>query len=142
VDTFSEPEEHDPEVIDVISLEPIASTLLEVSTTTSDPIASRAEVLSSTSEPDVITTSEPIPIPSAQVITEVPNQSNNTTAYGIGGAAAVAAAAAAGVFFFKRRASAIANVAPDFSTNNNMNPLYEGMEQFDNPLYDSNTSDA
>ncbi len=28
------------------------------------------------------------------------------------------------------------------STNQNMNPIYEGMEQFDNPLYDPSELDA
>ena len=65
---------------------------------------------------------------------------NNNTAYGIGGAAAVAVGAAAGVFFFKKGATASAQVASDFSANNNMNPLYKGMEQFDNPLYDTKGS--
>jgi hypothetical protein len=58
--------------------------------------------------------------------------------YFIGGGLAAVAAAAAGVMFFRRRSRG--TVQSQMSQYNNMNPLYKGMEQFDNPLFDDSDS--
>jgi hypothetical protein len=43
----------------------------------------------------------------------------------------------------QRRKTGIAQVYPEESfTNQNINPIYEGMEQFDNPLFDQTELDA
>ena len=47
-------------------------------------------------------------------------------------------AAAAGVMFFRRRS--FGTVPMQMSEDNNVNPLYKGMEQFDNPLFDDSDS--
>ena len=66
------------------------------------------------------------------------NSGGNTTYYATaGGAAAAGLAAAAGVFYFRKGKTATAEVATKpFSNDQNINPIYEGMAQFDNPLYD------
>jgi hypothetical protein len=69
------------------------------------------------------------------------NNGQYTGAYVGGGAAALTAAAAA-AFYFRRSPTAKAQVTTTFSDNTNMNPLYEGMQQFENPLYDGNNLDA
>jgi hypothetical protein len=44
---------------------------------------------------------------------------------------------------WRRRSSTVrATVQPDFPENSNMNPLYEGMAQFENPLYSAPVDDA
>jgi len=43
--------------------------------------------------------------------------------------------AAAGVFYMRRGKTATAEIGETVSTNTNMNPLYEGAGQFENPLY-------
>jgi len=65
---------------------------------------------------------------------------NNTAAY-IGGGAALGAAAAA-AFYFRKSPTAKAQINANFSDNSNMNPFYEGMQQFDNPLYAGNQLDS
>jgi hypothetical protein len=72
-------------------------------------------------------TSTPVPEPSV---------APSTTAFAAGGAAAAAVAAAAGVFFIKRGSSAKAQLNNIDPANAIMNPLYEGMPTFDNPIYD------
>ena len=68
------------------------------------------------------------------------NSGGNTTYYATaGGAVAASLAVAAGVFYFRKGKTAAAEVATQpFSNNQNINPVYEGMGQFDNPLYDPN----
>jgi hypothetical protein len=44
--------------------------------------------------------------------------------------------------FIKRGKTAAAQVTTEFAANNNMNPLYEGMQHFDNPLYDAHDFDT
>ncbi len=67
------------------------------------------------------------------------NSGGNTTYYAAGGAAAAGLAAAAGIFYFRKGKTAKAEVATQpFSNDQIINPVYEGMEQFDNPLYDPN----
>jgi len=49
--------------------------------------------------------------------------------------------AAAAAFFYKRRVpTASAQVDQAFANNTNMNPLYDGMQQFDNPMYNQDTN--
>lgn len=66
----------------------------------------------------------------------------NTTYFAAGGAVAVGLAAAAGVFYFRKGYTVTAQVATrTFTDNQNLNPVYESMEQFDNPFYDPNDLD-
>jgi hypothetical protein len=48
------------------------------------------------------------------------------------------AAAAAGVMFFRRRS--LGTVPTQMSEDNNVNPLYKGMDQLDNPFFDDSDS--
>jgi len=66
---------------------------------------------------------------------------DNTAAY-IGGGAAALGAAAAAAFYFRKSPTAKAQINANFSDNSNMNPFYEGMQQFDNPLYAGNQLDS
>jgi hypothetical protein len=61
-----------------------------------------------------------------------------TNVYIIGGGLAAVAAATAGVMFFRRRSRG--TVQSQMSQYNNVNPLYKGMEQFDNPLFNDSDS--
>jgi len=67
---------------------------------------------------------------------------NNTIAYAAAGSAAAAAAAAAGVFFLKRGKAAKASIIPSFKGSSSANPLYEGIEEIENPLYDAHDFDV
>jgi hypothetical protein len=67
---------------------------------------------------------------------------NNTTAFVAGGAGVAAVAAAAGVFFVKRGSTAKAQFTEMDNAGAVMNPIYEGIRTFDNPLYDGNDMDA
>jgi len=68
---------------------------------------------------------------------------NNTTTFGILSGAGAVGAIAAGVFYMRRGQTATAQLAEPFANNPaNMNPLYEGQQHFENPLYDPNDMTA
>jgi hypothetical protein len=67
---------------------------------------------------------------------------NDTTFYAAGGAAAAGLAVAAGVFYLRQGKTVTAQILDrEFTENQNMNPVYEGMQLFENALYDPNEMD-
>jgi hypothetical protein len=67
---------------------------------------------------------------------------DNTGFYAGGGSAAAFVVAAAGVFYMRRGKTATAEMTETTSNNTNMNPLYEGSSNFENPLYHGEFNDG
>jgi len=116
----------------------VETTLEEVYVTSQEPAKpTTSEVIVSPIYTDVPTT--PVNVAEAATPSPASQSKTNKTSYYAGGAAAVGGlGAAAAALFYKRRAPAQNAIVGDvFSTNTNMNPMYEGNQEFENPLYNA-----